>query len=66
MNGSNTQKFIELWTNKKQTGDSVLVQSKGTKTIYINSIRIIDNYFCLPHDEFGLKAKAFEGRHIRI
>jgi hypothetical protein len=33
MNGSNTQKFIELWTNKKQTGESILVQSKGTKTI---------------------------------
>jgi hypothetical protein len=41
MNGSKTQKFIEMWTNKKQTGDSALVQSKGTKTIYINSIRII-------------------------
>jgi hypothetical protein len=41
MNGSKMQKFIELWTNKKQTGDSALVQSKGTKTIYINSIRII-------------------------
>ena len=35
------EKFIELWTNQKQTGDSALVQSKGTKTIYINSVRII-------------------------
>jgi P2-related tail formation protein len=42
MNESKTQKFIELWTNKKQTGDSALVQSKGTKTIYINSIRIMN------------------------
>ena len=41
MNKSKTQKFIELWTNQKQTDDSVLVQSEGTKTIYINSIRII-------------------------
>jgi len=35
------KKFIELWTDEKQTGDSALVQSKGMKTIYINSIRII-------------------------
>jgi hypothetical protein len=35
------QKFIELWTNQKQTGESALVQSKDTKRIYINSIRII-------------------------
>jgi len=41
MNGSKAQKFIELWTNQKQKGDSALVQSKGMKTIYINSIRII-------------------------
>ena len=45
MNVSETQKFIELWTNKKQTGDSPLVQSKDTKTIYINSIWIINDYF---------------------
>ena len=45
MNWSYTQKFIELWMNQKQTGDSALVQSKGTKTIYINSIRIIIFYF---------------------
>jgi len=28
----------------KQAGDSPPVQSKGTKTIYINSIRIISKY----------------------
>jgi len=28
------KKFIELWTNQKQTGDIALVQSKGTKAIY--------------------------------
>jgi hypothetical protein len=28
----------------KQTGDNALVQSKDTKTIYINSIRIIQYY----------------------
>jgi len=28
-----TQKFMELWTDQKQTGDKALVQSKGTKTI---------------------------------
>jgi hypothetical protein len=39
MNGSKTQKFVELWTNQKQTGDSALVQSKGT--MCINSITII-------------------------
>ena len=33
------EKFIELWTKQKQTGDSSLLQSKGT--IYINSLRII-------------------------
>ena len=43
MNESKTQKFIELWTNQKQTGDSALVQSQDTITIYINSIRIIQN-----------------------
>ena len=43
MNGSKTQKFIELNEQiKKQTGDSALVQSKGTETIYINSIRIMN------------------------
>jgi len=26
----------------KQTGDSALVQSQGTKTIHINSVRIIE------------------------
>jgi len=36
-----TKKFIELWTNQKQTGDSALILSKGTKTIYVNSIRTI-------------------------
>jgi len=41
MNGSKTKRFIELWTNQKQTRDSAFVQSKGTKTIYINSTRII-------------------------
>jgi len=40
-NSSGTQKFIELWTDKVQTGDNALVQSKGMKTVYINSIRII-------------------------
>ena len=42
------QNFIELWMNQKQTGDSVFVQSKGTKTIYINSIRIILYYYTMP------------------
>ena len=41
MKGSKTQKFKEICTNQNQTGDSGLVQSKGTKTIYINPIRII-------------------------
>jgi len=41
MNGSKTKKFIELWTNQKQTHDSALVQSKDTNTIYIHSTRII-------------------------
>ena len=41
MNGSKTKKFIELWTNLKQTRDSALVQSKCTKTIHINSTRFI-------------------------
>jgi hypothetical protein len=36
---SKMKKFIELWTNQKQTRDIALVQSKGTKTIYINSTR---------------------------
>ena len=36
-----TEKFMELWTDQKQTGDSALIHSKGTKTIYINSIRIM-------------------------
>jgi uncharacterized protein YfbU (UPF0304 family) len=39
--GLQIEKFIELWTNKKKIGDSVLVQLKGTETIYFNSIRII-------------------------
>ena len=39
--GLQIEKFIELWTNKKRIGDSVLVQSKGTETIYFKSIRII-------------------------
>jgi hypothetical protein len=30
---------------KKKTGDSVLVQSKDTETIYFNSIRIIKKHF---------------------
>jgi hypothetical protein len=34
-------RFIELWTNQNQTGDSTIVQSKGMTTIYINSIRTI-------------------------
>ena len=38
MNGSNSKSS----SNQNQTGDSALVQSKGTKTIYINSIRIIN------------------------
>ena len=42
MNISKMQKFIVLWTDQKQTGDIALVQSKDTKTIYINSIKIID------------------------
>ena len=48
MNRSKMQNFIELWTNQKQTGDSALVQSNGTKTIYINSIRIILYYYTMP------------------
>lgn len=35
---------IELWTNQKQTDNSARVQSIGTKTIYIDSIRIISLY----------------------
>jgi hypothetical protein len=38
---SGTQKVHELWMDQKQRDYSDLVQSKGTKTIYINSIRII-------------------------
>jgi len=37
-----TKKFIELWTNQKQTGDSALAQSKGTKRytlILLESLR---------------------------
>ena len=34
MNGLKTKKFIELWPNQKRT--------RGTKTIYINSTRIIN------------------------
>jgi hypothetical protein len=34
MNWSKTQKFIELWTNKKQTGDSALVQSRHQNDIH--------------------------------
>jgi hypothetical protein len=39
------EKFLELRTNQEQTGVSPLVQSKGTKTIYIHSIRIIEFWF---------------------
>ena len=39
--GLQIEKFIELWTNKKKIGDSVLVQSKGKETIYFISMRII-------------------------
>jgi uncharacterized protein YfbU (UPF0304 family) len=52
--GLQIEKFIELWTNEKKIGDSVLqikiksnqkvlfkVQSKVKETIYFNSIRII-------------------------
>jgi hypothetical protein len=45
--GLQIEKFIELWTNKKKIGDSVLVQSKGTETIYFNSIRIIIECFTI-------------------
>ena len=41
--GLQIEKFIELWTNKN-TGDSVLVLSKGTETKNFNSIRIIVEY----------------------
>jgi hypothetical protein len=41
MNDSKMKKFLVLWANQKQTRDSALVQSKGTKMIYINSTRII-------------------------
>ena len=43
-------KFIELWTNQKQIGDCPLVQSKGTKTIYFNSIRIICTWTSCSHE----------------
>ena len=33
--------------DQKQIGDSALVQSKGTKTIYINSIGIINVVACI-------------------
>ena len=36
-----TQKCIELWTDQKQTDDSDLVQSKGTKTICIIYIKLL-------------------------
>jgi hypothetical protein len=35
--------------NQKQTGDSALVQSKGMKMMYINSIRIIQNWSLIGH-----------------
>jgi hypothetical protein len=38
--GLQIEKFIELWTNKKKIGDSVLVQSKGKETIYFNKTPI--------------------------
>ena len=44
---SGTQKYIELWMHQNQAGDSARVQSKGTKTIYINSIRIINVVACI-------------------
>ena len=51
---SGMQKFIDLWTDKNQTGDNALVQSKVTNTIYINSIRIIQMYwqFFLSHGSY--------------
>ena len=55
MNGSKTKKFIVLVMNEKQTRDSSLIQSKGTKTIYINSTRIIYKYwlkFIYVKDEY--------------
>jgi hypothetical protein len=69
------QKFIELWTDqkrkssssykrtKKQTGDSALVQSKLTKTIYINSIRIINKYTILSET---IVTKAIEMRQDTV
>jgi len=44
---SGTEKF-RVWNVQNQIGDSSLVQSKDTKTIYINSIRNI-NLLCLTH-----------------
>ena len=35
---------IELWTNQQQTCDSVVIQLKGTKAIYIYSIRMRLNH----------------------
>jgi hypothetical protein len=40
--GLQIEKFIELWTNKIRIGDSVIVQSRSTETIYFKSIRIIN------------------------
>jgi len=51
MNGSKTKKFR---TNQKQTCDKALVQSKGTKTIYINSIRIIFSWFSKGEGSYEL------------
>ena len=52
---SGMQKFIELWTDQKQTGDSTLVQSKGTKTIYINSI-----IWCKKRKHFFVENPRFD------
>ena len=39
--GLQIEKFIASYERiKTTTGDSVIVQSKGTETIYFNSIRI--------------------------
>ena len=55
---SGTQKFIELWTDikKNRCRNSAPVQSKGTKTIYNNSIRII-TYYCHKWLIYWLKNK---------
>ena len=60
MNGWKTKKFIELWTNEKQTRDRALVQSKGTNMIYINSTSIIVLYVLFRSTASGYPCGIFK------